>query len=95
MPDFRYKYSVSVNNDGGIVIDPLDAGVANGAVERTPNIRDILDSSRKLVSDLERQLTTDTVAEVLSALLAPTETPVSDKVKGALKERGIAPEVEQ
>jgi hypothetical protein len=94
MPDFRYKYSVSVNNDGGITIDPLDAGVANGAVERTPNIRDIIDSSRKLVADLERQLTMDTLAEMLNALVVPKEQPVSDKVKGALKERGIAPEAE-
>lgn len=53
---------------------------------------DVYQAAKQIVTDSESQMLADRVANtVLGALLPPAET-ASDRVKDALKERGIDPE---
>lgn len=97
-PTTRFQYVVTVNMDGSVLIDPSIPEDKAEETLREATAIDIIDASRKLVSDLERQIMLDTSNEMLSRLIsqitpAPQPT-VSDKVKEALNERGIAPEAQ-
>jgi hypothetical protein len=92
MPNTRFQFNVSVLTDGSVSVDPNIPEDKKEDVAREANIIDIIDASRKLIADLERQLTMEMMNQVLEAL-SPKEAPtVSGAVKEALKERGITPE---
>lgn len=91
-PDTRFQFTVTVLQDGGVSVDTKIPEGKETEVVREANIIDIVDTSRKLIADLERQLTMEMLNQIIEAL-APKETPtVSGAVKEALKERGIVPE---
>ncbi|CAB5218991.1 hypothetical protein UFOVP221_14 [uncultured Caudovirales phage] len=97
-PTFRIRFSVTVGVDGGVSIDPNIPEDMKDKVERQATIIDIIDASRKLVADLERQVVLDGLNEVyqgieqrLSIAFPAPEATVSAKVKDALNERGITP----
>jgi hypothetical protein len=92
MPNTRFQFNVSVLTDGSVSVDPNIPEDKKEDVAREANIIDIIDASRKLIADLERQLNMEMMNQMLEAL-APKEAPtVSGAVKEALKERGIVPE---
>jgi hypothetical protein len=97
-PISRIRFVVSVGADGGVSIDPAIPAELKDSVERQATIIDIIDASRKLLSDLERQIMLDSLNEVylgleqrLAMAFPAPEATVSDKVKEALNERGIIP----
>lgn len=91
MPDIRFQFTVSMNTNGSASVDPNVPEGKETEIEREANIFDIIDASRKLVSDLERQLIIERIEQMLAALAPkPVVTP-ADMVKDALKERGIDP----
>ena len=92
MPDIRFQFTISVSTSGAVTIDPKIPEGMSEAVEREANIIDIIDTSRKLISDLERQMVIDGLNNVISALSPEEPAKVSETVKDALKERGITPE---
>ncbi len=89
MSDYRFQYVVTVKKDGSVEISPTED---DGGVERTANAIDIIDTSRKLIADLERQITLDALQQVVDSLATPMPPSASEKVATALKERGITPE---
>jgi hypothetical protein len=91
MPDTRIRFVVTVGTDGMVKVDPTIPEEMKDAIEREANIIDIIDASRKLVSDLERQMVLDGISAVLTALTPEPMPTVTDTVKEALKERGITP----
>ena len=88
-PELRFQYSVSVKTDGSVVIEPTSDPAM---VVREAGAIDIVDTSRKLIADLERQLTMDALQQVVDALLPKPEPTVSAQVANALKERGLTPD---
>ena len=91
MPDIRFQFTVSMNVDGSASVDPKVPEGKEAEIEREANIFDIIDASRKLVSDLERQLIVERMEQMLLALAPkPAATP-ADMVKDALNKRGIEP----
>lgn len=92
MPDIRFQYTVSVNEDGSVLIDPTIPEDKKDVISREATAIDIIDASRKLVADLERQITLDTINSAISSLSPAPEPTVPETVKEALKERGITPE---
>ena len=52
---------------------------------------DVYNSAKQIVEEFDRQLIVDRVVQGVASLLAPAPTP-TDKIKEALKERGIDPE---
>jgi hypothetical protein len=91
-PTSRFQYTVTVSVDGSVLIDPKVPEDKTEDVLREATIIDIMDTSRKLISDLERQILMDGLNEVISSLSPQEPAKVSDTVKDALKERGITPE---
>jgi len=91
VPNTRFQFTVSMNVDGSASVDPNIPEGKESEIEREANIFDIIDASRKLVSDLERQLIIERVEQMLFALAPkPVATP-ADMVKDALNKRGIEP----
>lgn len=95
MPKTRFQYTVSVEETGAVAIDPKIPEDLKENIEREATVVDIIDSSRKLIADLERQMMFDgmnsTVNTILGVLIPEEPTTVADTVKDALKERGITP----
>jgi hypothetical protein len=95
MPKTRFQYTVSVEETGAVSIDPKIPEDLKDSIEREATVVDIIDASRKLIADLERQMIFDgmnsTVSTILGALLPEEPATVPETVKGALKERGITP----
>jgi hypothetical protein len=89
MSDYRFQYVVTVKNDGGVEISPTED---DGGVERTATAIDIIDTSRKLIADLERQITMDALQQLVDLLVPAPAPTASEQVANALKERGITPE---
>jgi hypothetical protein len=85
----KYEFKVTVHEEGGVQLTPTDA---SEEVSRTATALDIIDSCRKVAADIERQMTLDTIAEMVSNIFPKPEATVSEKVSQALKERGISPE---
>lgn len=92
MPKYRYRFTISATNEGGIEIDPVNAETATDLVDVTPSVYNIIDTSRKLIADLERQLILDGVAQMVSGLMPPTPVTPATAVKEALQARGIVPD---
>lgn len=89
MSDYRFQYVVTVKTDGGVEISPTED---EASVARTATAVDIIDTSRKLIADLERQIMLDSIQTVLNVLTPLEEPTASEKVANALKERGITPD---
>jgi len=89
MSKYRFQYVVSVMTDGSVEISPTED---DGGVERTAGAIDIIDTSRKLIADLERQITLDALQQIADSLVPPMPPSASEKIATALKERGITPE---
>lgn len=88
-PELRFQYVVSVKTDGSVLIEPVSD---TATVLREAGAIDIIDTSRKLISDLERQMTMEALQQVVN-ILVPEPTPTaSEQIAQALKERGITPE---
>jgi hypothetical protein len=87
MPDTRFQYVVSVKSDGSVTIDPSVPEGREAEIEREASAIDIVDSSRKLIADLERSLIFQGISEALLASFPKPEPTVGQRVADALKER--------
>jgi hypothetical protein len=84
-------FLLSVNEDGSLTsytTIPEDLPEAN----RTATTWDVYQTARQIVEEFDRKMLVDQVIQgVVGALMPPTQS-VQDKVKDALKDRGIDPE---
>jgi hypothetical protein len=88
----NYQYTIIVKEDGAIEIDTkVPEGVE---VKKEAGVFDIIDSSRKCVSDLERSLIVEGVSQALRSLIPAEDPSVADRVASALKDRGFTPDTE-
>jgi len=90
--DVETFFLVAVTSDGGFVTysempqEPINA-------ERQATTADIYSVAQQIVREVDQQLLADRItASVLNALAPQVEPTLSDKLKEALKERGIDPE---
>lgn len=83
----KYEYTVSVYEEGGISLNPTEASADEEVVTRTATIFDILDASRKIVADLERQIIFDGISQMLSPLVPEEEPSQQDVIAEALARR--------
>lgn len=84
-------YLLCINEDGTLTSYtevPADLPEAR----RKANNWDVYTSAKQIVEEFDRQLLVDRVLQGVAGLLNPQVPQVSDKVKDALKERGIDPE---
>ena len=88
-PEIRFQYSVSVKTDGSVLIEPTSDPAV---VIREAGAIDVVDTSRKLIADLERQMNMDALQQVIDALSPKPEPTVAAQVANALKERGLTPD---
>lgn len=92
MTDVSYRYLVEVMVDGAILVHP-EIPTELVEADRVATAPDIVSSSYKLAHDIDQQILVDRVSTTILSALTPApaqETP--DKVREALKERGITPE---
>lgn len=80
----NYEYTVAVNEGGGINLTPTDP---SDTISRAATIFDIIDSARKLVADLERQVTFDGISQMLESLAPQEQQTQQDIIAEALARR--------
>jgi hypothetical protein len=98
MPKYRYRFTISATTDGGLEIDPVAVEDSGELVETTPNIYTILDTARKLIADLERQILLESIGKMFESLTPEEEATPAEVVKEALAKRAeeaVAPEEPQ
>jgi hypothetical protein len=83
----NYAFTVTVRDNGGVSLTPLEVDENGEAFAQTATVYDILDASRKIVADLERQILSDGFQQVVSALVPADEPTTADVVKEALAKR--------
>jgi hypothetical protein len=84
-------FLVTLNEDGSITTQgdiPAELPTAN----RKPNNYDVYQTSKQIVEEFESSMLADKISSKILSVLAPQDVSVSDKVKEALKERGVTPE---
>lgn len=86
------KYIVTINEDGTLATESVEAGED---VLRTATTFDIYQSSKELVSEVEHLLLADRVAKAVVAQLQPIDpsAEIKSKIIDALSDRGIKPTV--
>lgn len=85
-------FLVTVTPEGGFVTYTKMPEEELEAV-RQATTADVFSISKQIVQEIEQSILVDRIVNTLAqAINPPQETPVSDKVKDALKERGIDPE---
>jgi hypothetical protein len=91
MPNVETYFVVMVNSDGTITTMPE---LPEEPVERTRNVTnyDVYQTAKQIVDEFESTVLADKVARVVLGALNPDTPSISDKVKEALKERGVTPE---
>lgn len=92
----QYLFIVMVADDGAIQIDrAIPDGVE---ASRVATLNDIVDASRKITADIDRDLVVQQVVEQVRAALTPEDpTTVADRVRAAVASRRAvetAPEAE-
>jgi hypothetical protein len=98
MSDFRFEFKVATTLEGGVSITPTVPGAEAPEptpVEREATIFDIVDTARKLVADLERQILLDAVNSIVTSVIPEPDVTVPEQVKQALDKRNKAKEAEQ
>lgn len=83
-------FLITVSDDGSItsyteIPEDLKA-------ERVANNFDVYQAAKQIVDEFDQQLQADRIARTVAAMLAPKQESPVDKVRDALKERGIDPE---
>ena len=91
-PAVETFFVVVINSDGTLntFVDLPESLPAN----RPATNWDVYQAAKQIATEVDNQLLAEKVTNSVLAALAPQTTPVSDKVKEALKERGITPEGE-
>lgn len=80
-----------INNDGTITTMP---SMPEGGIESVRSVTnyDVYQTAKQIVDEFESSVLADKVARMVIGALNPEVPTVSDKVKEALKERGVTPE---
>lgn len=86
MPNPLFLFIVIQNDDGSVTVDTsIPEGVQ---VARQASQLDVLDSARKIASDLDRQIIVDDIIRAISVQNAPEPTP-AQRVQAALAQRMV------
>jgi hypothetical protein len=86
-------YFLVLVNDNGTVNTTFDIPEKIEAVRQATNF-DVYQTCKQIATEVDNQLLAEKVATYVAATLMPQEPLTSDKVKEALKERGIVPDKE-
>ena len=85
-------FLLTINEDGTLTSLP-EVPAELPEQKRVANNWDVYAAAKQIVEEFDRQLLVDRVVQgVLGALVPQAEPTPSDKVKDALKDRGIDPE---
>ena len=86
------KYIVTINEDGTLATESVEAGES---ILRTATTFDIYQTSKELVSEIEQLLLADRIAKSVVAQLQPVDpsAEIKSKIIDALSDRGIKPTV--
>jgi hypothetical protein len=86
------KYIVTINEDGTLATESVEAGEG---ILRTATTFDIYQSSKELVSEVEHLLLADRISKAVVAQLQPIDpsAEIKSKIIDALSDRGIKPTV--
>lgn len=81
-------FIAAVGEDGRITTMPE---MPEGGIEVARPITnyDVYQTAKQIVDEFESSILAQKVAEVVAGMLLPTEESVPDRIKDALKERGI------
>lgn len=92
MAKIETMFLLCVNEDGTLTsYTEIPAEIPE--TNRVATNWDVYNSAKQIVEEFDRQLLVDRVLQGVATLLTPPAAPApSDKVKGALKKRGIDPE---
>jgi hypothetical protein len=85
-------YFVAVINEDGTITTLPEMPEEALEVKRHVTNYDVYQTAKQIVDEFESSILADKVAKTVMSLLAPATPTVSDKVKDALKERGVTPE---
>lgn len=86
-------FTVVINKDASINV-LLETPKEDIVAERQAINADIYRFAKQVVDEFDRSLLVEGIVNALLPVLAPQEEALPDKVKEALKERGITPETE-
>lgn len=80
-----------INSDGTITTMPSmpEEGITT---TRSVTNYDVYQTAKQIVDEFESSVLADKVARMVVGALNPTAQPVSDKIKEALKNRGVTPD---
>lgn len=84
-------FLITVNTDGTLT-SYTDIPSDLPAVERKATNFDVYEAAKQVVQEFDNQLLADRIARLVVSQLAPKVESPADKIKDALKERGINPE---
>lgn len=91
MSNIETYFLITVNTDGTLTSYtevPAEAPVA----ARVATNFDVYEAAKQIVQEFDNQLLADRIARAVVAQLTPKAETPADKIKDALKERGIKPE---
>lgn len=85
-------YFIAVINPDGTITTMPD--LPEGGIERSRSVTnyDVYQTAKQIVDEFESSILADKVARAVLSAMSPEAPSVSDKVKEALKERGVTPE---
>lgn len=86
------KYVVTINDDGTLATESLEAGEG---IIRQASTFDIYQTSKELVSEIEQLLLADRIAKAVVAQMQPVDpsAEIRSKIIDVLSDRGIKPTV--
>lgn len=91
MSKIETLFLITVNEDGTLTsFGELPKELPE--VKRPANNFDVYQAAKQIVDEFEQNILANRIAQVVIGALKPAETPMSDRIKDKLKERGIEPE---
>jgi hypothetical protein len=84
-------FIVAINSDGTLTTMPE---MPEGGIESVRSVTnyDVYQTAKQIVDEFESTVLADKIARVVLGAINPDVPTISDKVKEALKERGVKPE---
>jgi len=91
MSNVETYFLITVNTDGTLT-SYTDLPKEAPEAARKANNFDVYEAAKQIVQEFDNQLLADRIARAVLSGLAPKAESTADKIKDALKERGIKPE---
>lgn len=91
MSNVETYFLITVNTDGTLTSYTDLPKETPEALRKATNF-DVYEAAKQIVQEFDNQLLADRIARAVLSGLAPKQESPADKIKDALKERGIKPE---